>query len=555
MSKCVLGVDFGTLSARALIVETQTGRELGTAAMDYPHGVMDRALPDGTPLPPDWALQDPADYLECLSRVVPQALAQAGVRAEDVVGVGVDATTCTLFPIDANGAPLCALPELAGEKHAYAKLWKHHGAQAYADRMTRVARERGEAFLARYGGKVSSEWLFPKLWETLDQAPALYARAHRFIDTADWIVMKLTGAEARSGCLAGCKAFWNPRDGYPPNDYFRALDPRLEHAVDEKLSRDIRQVCTRAGFLTEEGARLTGLAPGTAVAVGHSDALVALPAAGITGAGRMLMIVGTSTCHIMLDDRERDVPGICGVVDDGVIPGFLSYEAGQSCVGDHFDWFVHTLAPEAYAREARERGLDLHRLLTEKAARLAPGESGLLALDWWNGNRSVLVDADLTGLFMGMTLATRPEELYRALIEATAFGTRLIIENFEEHGVPVQGITACGGIAQKNAFLMQLYADVLGREISVARSAQNSALGSAMMGAVAAGRAAGGWDTIDEAAAAMGGVRPGGYVPDPAAHAVYDRLYAEYRALHDWFGRGGSDVMKRLKQIRREARA
>ena len=382
MSKYTLAIDFGTLSARALLVDTATGTDVGTATMTYPHGVLDTALPNGTPLPPDWALQHPADYLECLAHIIPEALCAANVRAEDVVGIGVDATTCTLIPVDQAGTPLCMLPRFAGEKHAYAKLWKHHGAQAYADRMTQVARARGEAFLSRYGGKVSSEWLFPKLWQTLDEAPGVYDAAHRFIDTADWIVMKLTGQEARSGCLAGYKAFWNKREGYPSNDYFAALDKRLEHAVDEKLSRDIRPVCTRAGVLTEEGAHLTGLLPGTAVAVGHSDAHVALPAAGITGAGELLMIMGTSNCHIMLGDELRDVPGICGAVEDGVIPGLLGYEAGQSCVGDHFDWFARTLAPESYAREARERGMDLHALLTEKAARLKPGESGLVALDW-----------------------------------------------------------------------------------------------------------------------------------------------------------------------------
>ena len=542
-----------TGEARALLVDTATGMDVGTATMTYPHGVLDTNLPDGTPLPPDWALQHPADYLECLAHIIPEALCAANVRAEDVVGIGVDATTCTLIPVDQAGTPLCMLPRFADEKHAYAKLWKHHGAQSYADRMTEIARKRGEAFLSRYGGKVSSEWLFPKLWQTLDEAPGVYDAAYRFIDTADWIVMKLTGHEARSGCLAGYKAFWNKREGYPSNDYFAALDKRLGHAVDEKLSRDIRPVCSRAGVLTEEGAHLTGLLPGTAVAVGHSDAHVALPAAAITGAGELLMIMGTSNCHIMLGDELRDVPGICGVVEDSVIPGLLGYEAGQSCVGDHFDWFARTLAPESYAREARERGMDLHALLTEKAARLKPGESGLVALDWWNGNRSVLVDADLTGLLLGLTLATRPEDIYRALIEATAFGTRLIIENFEAHGVPVKGVTACGGIAQKNAFLMQVYSDVLGRDIRVARGAQNSATGSAIMGAVAAGRRAGGWDTVQEAARAMGGTRPEGYSPDPAAHAVYDRLYNEYKTLHDLFGRGGSDAMKRLKAIRRDA--
>ena len=554
MGKYALGIDFGTLSARALVADIHTGREAGEAVMDYPHGVMDKALPDGTPLPPDWALQHPADYLDCLRVIVPEALARAGVDPADVVGVGVDATTCTLIPVDQAGTPLCLLPGFAGEKHAYAKLWKHHAAQSQADRMTEAARARGEAFLARYGGRISSEWLFPKVWQTLEEAPALYEKTARFVDAADWIVFQLTGREARSSCLAGYKALWSKEDGYPSEDYFRALDPRLTHVVRDKLPGEVHSVCGRAGELTEAGARLTGLLPGTAVAVGSSDAHVAPPAAGVTRPGQLLMILGTSTVHLTLGDESRPVPGICGVVEDGVVPGLFAYEAGQCCVGDHFDWFVKNLAPEAYAREAEARGIGLHALLTEKAARLAPGESGLLALDWWNGNRSVLVDADLTGLILGLTLTTRPEEIYRALIEATAYGTRLILENFESHGVAAGSLVACGGIARKNPFLMGLYADVLGREIRVARSAQTSALGAAMLGAVAAGRAAGGWDTIAEAAAHMGGLREEVYRPHPAAHAVYDRLYAEYARLHDWFGRGGDDVMKRLKALKRAAR-
>ncbi len=553
MGKYAIGIDFGTLSARALIAEIGTGREAAQAVMDYPHGVMDRALPDGTPLPSDWALQHPGDYLACLERIIPEAIGRAGISAADIVGVGIDATTCTLIPVDRDGTPLYMLPGLEGEKHAYAKLWKHHAAQKYADAMTETARERDEAFLTRCGGRVSSEWLFPKVWQMLEEAPALYARTDRFIDAADWIVLQLTGCEARSSCLAGYKAFWNARDGYPSDSFFAALDPRLQHVVDEKLSRRVQPVCTRAGFVTERAARLTGLRAGTAVAVGTSDAHVAPPAAGITETGRMLMIMGTSTVHLVLDGAWHDAPGICGAVKDGIVPGLIGYEAGQCCVGDHFDWFVKNGVPEAYAREAAARGLDLYALLTEKAARMAPGESGLVALDWWNGNRSVLVDAGLSGVLMGLTLATRPEEIYRALIEATAFGTRVIVENFEAHGLALSDIVACGGIARKNAFFMQVYADVLGREIRVAKSAQTAALGSALMGAVAAGEAAGGYDGIGRAAAEMGGLLEARYAPDPAAHAVYDRLYAEYLRLHDWFGRGGSDAMKRLKNIREAA--
>ena len=550
MSKFTLGVDFGTLSARALVVEVGTGRELAAATMDYPHAVMSRELPDGTPLKPDWALQDPQDYLDCLRAIIPEALRQSAVSADDVIGVGIDFTANTMLPVDANGVPLCFQPAYASIPHAWAMLWKHHAAQDRARRIQEIAEARGERFLKRYGGKVSSEWMFPKLWQILDEAPEVYAAADRFIEAGDWIVLQLTGNEMRSASMAGYKAFWHKADGYPSDDFFAAIDPRLAHVVDEKLSRKLYPAGTRAGVVTPQAAKWTGLRAGTAVSVASIDAHVSLPPAGLVDPGKLMMILGTSTCHIMLGDVEREVPGICGVVEDGVVPGLYGYEAGQSCCGDHFKWMIDNCVPKVYCDEADARGMGLHALLTEKAARLRPGESGLVALDWWNGNRSVLVDVDLTGLMVGMTLATRPEEIYRALIEATAYGTRVIVENFEQHGVAIDGLYACGGIAKKNPLMMQIYADVLGREIRVARSTQTPALGSAMFGAVAAGRAFGGYDSIADAAREMGGVDEKSYAPIEENRIVYDALYQEYLRLHDAFGRGGNDVMKRLKQIR-----
>ena len=549
MKKYVLGIDFGTLSARALVAEIGTGRELAQAEFAYPHGVMTEALPDGTPLPPDWALQHPDDYLLALETAATRALAASGADKSDVVGIGIDFTSCTLIPVDAQGEPLCG--KYPSDPHAYPMLWKHHACQKQADRITEIARDRGEAWLGRYGGKVSSEWMLPKILQIIDEAPELYDEAHRFIDAGDWLVMKMTGSAVRNSCMAGYKAFWNKRDGNPTADFLRACHPRLENLAREKLN-PVVPVGTRAGGLTAEMAERLALMPGTSVAAANIDAHVSLPAAGITDAGEMLMIMGTSTCHILLGDEERVVPGMCGAVEDGVIPGKIGYEAGQSCVGDHFEWFVRNCMPESYAREAEKRGLNAHEYLTGLAEALKPGESGLIALDWWNGNRSVLVDANLTGLILGMTLQTRPEEIYRALIEATAFGTRVIVDAFEENGVEIHKICACGGIARKNPFIMQLYADVLRREIRVARSAHSSALGSAMFGAVAAGSARGGYDDIREAAAEMGGTQPHVYRPLPRNSAVYDKLYAEYRRLHDYFGRGGSGAMSRLKEIRRE---
>lgn len=552
--KLALGVDFGSLSGRALLVDVATGEEVASAVHAYAHGFIEEKLPaTGEQLPPDWTLQDPQDYLDVLAATIPMALAQAGASAADVIGVGIDFTACTVLPIDQNGTPLCFLPEWRGNKHAYVKKWKHHAAQDEANKLNAIAAERGEGFLARYGGKISSEWLMPKLWQILDEAPEVYEAMDRFIEATDWIVLQLTGQERRSSCTAGYKALWNKKLGYPDSDFYKALDPRLEKVVDEKLSRDIYPIGSKAGEITQAAAELTGLLPGTAVAVGNVDAHVAVPAVGITDAGQMLMIMGTSTCHVLLGREEVNVPGMCGVVEDGVLPGFLGYEAGQSCVGDHFDWFVRQCVPPAYHREAAERSISIHRVLREKAMLQKPGESGLLALDWWNGNRSVLVDVDLTGMMVGMTLATKPEEIYRALIEATAYGTRMIIETFEESQVPIRELFACGGIAAKDPFMMQIYADVTRREIRISDSMQTVALGAAMFGAVAAGKNRGGYDSIFDAARTMPRLKEEVYRPNLEHAAAYDQLYAEYKILHDYFGRGANDVMKRLKAIKHAA--
>jgi len=551
MPKYALGVDFGTLSARALVAEIGTGRELADAIMDYPHAVMDRALPDGTPLRPDWALQHPQDYLDCLTFVIPEALRRAGVSPDDVVGVGVDFTSNTMLPVDKDGVPLCFRPEFSSNPYAWAMLWKHHAAQKYASRMEDVAKQRGEAFLTRYGGKVSSEWMYPRLIQLLEEAPEICAAADRFIEAGDWIVALLTDTEGRAACMAGYKAFWHSESGYPDDDYLAALHPGLPALVHEKIGREFHPAGAKSGEVNARGAELTGLKPGTAVAPASIDAHVAFPAIGSAAPGDMLMILGTSSCHLVLGSEEKTVPGMCGVVKGGMTPETYGYEAGQNCCGDHFKWLIENCIPRRYEDEADARRISIHQLLTEKASSLRPGESGLMALDWWNGNRSVLVDADLTGMLLGMTLTTRPEEIYRALIEALAYGTRVIVEAFEDNGVPVKALYACGGIAKKNPMLMQIYADVLGREIHVARSTQASALGSAMYGATAAGKAAGGYDSIGDAAREMGGADEKSYHPIAENHAVYTELYAEYVKLHDYFGRGENDVMKTLKAIKK----
>jgi len=554
--KYAIGVDFGTESGRVVLVDVADGREVATAVHTYANGVIDEKLP-GTDirLEPDWALQDPNDYLEVYKNAIPAVLRSSGASPHDVIGLGIDFTACTMMPTKADGTPLCFLPEWRDNPHAWVKLWKHHAAQPEANRLNEIARAQGYTFLDRYGGKISSEWFFPKAWQILDEAPAVYAAADRLIEGADWVVWQLTGLEKRNACTAGYKAIWSKREGFPPDQFFKALDPRLQHVVDEKMSRTLYPLGAKAGGLTQQAAGWTGLDPGTAIAIANVDAHVSVPAATVVEPARMVIIMGTSNCHMVLGTEERLVPGMCGYVEDGIIPGFFGYEAGQSCVGDHFAWFVENCVPAAYEQEAKARGIDIHQSLEDKAARLKPGESGLVALDWWNGNRSVLVDVDLTGLLVGATLATKAEEIYRALIEATAYGTRIIIETFEQNDVPVSEIVATGGLPDRNKLLMQIYADVTGRPIRIAETRQGGAFGSAMHGAVAAGKAVGGYDTIAEASRNMARLRDEAYHPIPPHKEVYDQLYAEYVALHDYFGRGTNDAMKRLKGLRARVRA
>jgi L-ribulokinase len=555
--KYAIGVDFGTESGRAVLVEVATGREVATSVYAYKNRVIDEFLPvEGAivRLEPEWALQDPEDYLRTFQNTIPAVVKESKIDPGDVIGIGIDFTASTMLPVKKDGTPLCVIPELQRNPHAWVKLWKHHAAQPEADQMNVTAHQMGEAWLDRYGGKISSEWFFAKTLQILHEAPEIYQAADRLIEAADWVVWQLTGVETRNTCTAGYKAFWSKREGFPDKKYFAALHPRLENVVAEKMTRKITPIGDRAGSLTAQAAGWTGLKPGIAVAIANVDAHVSVPAATVTEAGRMVMIMGTSICHMVLSKEEHIVPGMCGYVEDGILPGFFGYEAGQSCVGDHFAWFVENCTPAAYEKEAEAKKVNIHALLEEKAAKLKPGESGLLALDWWNGNRSVLVDVNLSGLLLGATLATKAEEVYRALIEATAYGTRVIIEAFEQNGVPIKELVACGGLPEKNKLLMQIYSDVTGREMKVSASQQTPALGSAMFGAVAAGKAAGGYDSIFEAAQSMARLKEEVFRPIPENAKVYDKLFAEYLRLHDYFGRGENNIMKTLKQIRDEFR-
>ncbi|MGG4342866.1 ribulokinase [Paenibacillus lautus] len=553
-NKYTIGVDYGTQSGRAVLVNLADGQEVADHVTPYRHHVIDEFLPGSRKkLEHDWALQHPGDYLEVLKVSVPAVIQQSGIDPADVIGIGIDFTACTMLPVDELGEPLCFQPELADQPHSWVKLWKHHAAQPEADKINAIAAERGEAFLPRYGGKISSEWMVAKVWQILDEAPAIYERADRFLEATDWVISQMTGQIVRNSCTAGYKAIWHKQDGYPSKEYFKALDPRLEDLTDTKLRGEVRSLGSSAGGLTEKMAGMMGLTPGIAVAVGNVDAHAAVPAVGVVTPGKLVMAMGTSICHMLLGTEEKQVEGMCGVVEDGIIPGLYGYEAGQSAVGDIFEWYVEEALP-AYVKEAAsEEGIGVHQWLEREAAAYKPGQTGLLALDWWNGNRSVLVDTDLTGLMLGMTLLTKPQEIYRALLEGTAFGTRKIVDAFHENGVAVDVLYACGGLPQKNRLLMQIYADVTNREIMVADSKQTPALGAAMFAAVAAGRARGGYDSIIDAAEKMARVKEETFKPIPEHVEVYEQLYQEYSKLHDYFGRGENDVMKRLKRIKQTA--
>jgi len=552
MSQYTLGLYFGTESARAVLVDVATGETLATATHLYAHGVIDERLPESDqPLPPDWALQNPDDWLAALEKIIPAVLTESGVEAESVVGLGLDFTACTVLPTTADGTPLCTLAAYRKRPHAWAKLWKHHAAQPQADRVNELALARGEPWLARYGGKISSEWLIPKALQMLEEAPDLYAAADRLVEGGDWVTWQLTGTLARNACAAGYKATWHKVEGFPSTDFLAALHPGLTDLYRSKLVGPVVAPGRKVGELTATWAQRLGLVEGTPVAAPIIDAHAAVPGGGVNRPGIMFMIMGTSTCHMLMAEKELLVEGIAGVVEDGIVPGFFGYEAGQAGVGDIFAWFVENGVPPAYHQEAAGQGVSLHDVLAEKAAALRPGESGLLALDWWNGNRSTLVDAELSGLLIGATLATKPEEIYRALIEATAFGTRVIIEAFTGQSLPVEAIVTGGGLT-KNELLMQIYADVTGREMAVAGAEQVTALGAAMLGAVAAGPGRGGYRSLAEAVVHMVPPPARVYRPIPEHRAPYDTLYAEYRRLYDYFGRGENQVMKVLRRWHKE---
>ncbi len=544
MGKYSMGIDFGTLSARAVIVDIETSEEIATSVREYEHAVLCDSLPCGTVLPADYALQHPGDYLDTLYFIIKDCIKKSKVDPFDIVGIGVDFTASTVMPVLEDGTPLCFLDEFKENPHAYVKLWKHHAAQKEADDINALANELGEKWIKQYGGIISCEWLFPKVLEILREDENIYNRTFRFIEAGDWIVWQLTGRETHSVCTTGYKAMWNEKAGYPDKEFLKKLDKRMENIVGDKISTNIIKMSETAGYITNEIEKLTGLKTGTPVSPAFIDAHAALPALGITHSGELLMIIGTSTCHILFSDKKVYIPGISGFVKGGIVDNLFAYEAGQSCVGDGFDWFVNNCVPYAYYKEAERLGVNIHKYLRSKAEGLSPGSNGIIALDWWNGNRTPYVDGNLSGILLGLNLDTKPEEIYRALIEATAFGTKRIIDIYQENGIKINKIYAAGGIAEKDAMLMQIYADILGKEIYLSGTSQACAYGSAVLGAVNKN----GYSNLEEASRKMKKIKNFSYKPIKENTMIYHKLYSEYKNLSEYFAKENK-VLIRIKEI------
>ncbi|MBQ4563771.1 MAG: ribulokinase [Lachnospiraceae bacterium] len=550
MRKYALGLDFGTLSVRALFVDVETGEEAATTVFEYPHGVMTEALPDGTPLPPEFALEHPQDFLDGLHYVIPAGMKEGNIRPEEVIGIGVDITTATVLAVDEKGTPLSEYPEFSGRPEAWMKLWKHHGAMPMADRMLSVARERGENWLSFYGDWLSGELFMPKAVELAVNDPEVFSRTYNLIEAADWMVFKLTGEMTRSVALAGCNSLYRQDTGYPSKEYFKAVYSEAEHVPDKLVGR-IVPLGSCAGYLLPEMAEKLGLLPGTPVGAAMIDSHAAVMGCGASKVGDMVSTIGTSANNMLNAVEGPGIPGIYSAAMDANIPGLFGYEGGQTCVGDCLAWFVDNCVPATYMEAAKAEGVNIHTYLQERAEKLKPGESGLLALDWWGGVRTPLMDYSLTSSIVGLTLRTKPEEIYRALIEATIFGNKRVIDTYEAAGCPVTRIIAAGGIPMKNSMMMQIYADVTGRDIYVCGSAQACARGSAILGAAAAGPEVYGYRDIYALIERLGAVPDKVYHPIPENVERYKKLYELYLKLSDLMA-GEDSVGRDLVRLKKD---
>jgi L-ribulokinase len=547
----VFGIDFGTESVRAILVSLEKMEAVSTSVSYYANGIITDIMPGTNErLPSNWALQDPKDYIDSMKFAVKECLEVSGVNPEAIIGIGIDFTSSTILPIDDQGYPLCFNPKFRTNPHSWVKLWKHHAASKEASRINELANLRNEAFLDYYGGSISEEWMLPKVLQILNEAPEIYHAAHSFIEAGDWIVLYLTGRLTRSNCSAGYKALWRKDSGFPSEAFLEMLHPELKHFYNTKMCGDYITVEEKAGYLKADIAEEWGLTTRTAVAPAIIDAHSALLGTCVSQPGKLVMVMGTSLCHMCLYDEEITVKGISGVVKDGIVPGYYGYEAGQSAGGDTLAWFVRNLVSERMVSESLRENVSVYKWLENKSAKLKPGESGLIALDWWNGNRSILNNPELSGLVIGYTLSTRPEEIYRALMESLAFGSKKIFNRLDDSGIKINELYASGGLAEKNSLLMQIYADVNDKPVYVMDRENTSAWGAALLGAVAADNESGGFDSIQTAMKVMRPVVKTVFLPNQNNVKVYQALYKVYEQLYDFYGDENNSVMKKLIEIK-----
>lgn len=546
--KYSIGLDFGTLTARAVIVDVETGRELATSTFGYQDAIIDTFLPETeVRLPSDFALQNPRDYQEAVVSLLRDILYRSGVCAEDIIGIGVDATASTVLALDEAYMPLCLLPEYKNNPHSWIKMWKHHSPQGQADRINRVAAGLQEPFLRRCGGKVSVEWYYPKMLETLENAPEVFKAAAYFVELGDWIVYLLTGERKRSSAIASLHAHWDSAHRMPSEEFFRSLHPLMLEKVKQGAQIPVVSVFSPAGTLTKEIAGQTGLSEHTVVSMADTDSPVALLSLDVTKERTGALILGTSSVFMLLSRREHFIPGAMASVKDQMMPGFFGNMFGQSAVGDSFEWFVKNLVPYQYYLDARNKDWSVFDVMNDAMERLPLDSEHILALDWFNGSRSLLQNASLSGVLVGMTLSTKPEQIYRALVESTAFGLKKILSGVSDAGIPLDQIKACGGLARKSPAIMQIYADILELPIYTTSSKQTIGKGSAILGALAASSAKGGYDRIEDAVKAMRCPVTACYTPRSEYRTMYHELKTQYEEVYRFFGQEAPQIMSKLR--------
>lgn len=532
-----IGLDFGTLSGRAVLVDNRNGREIASCDYAYPHAVIEKCLPGSNiPLPDGFALHHPQDYLDALPFLLREVWEKSGVDPKDITGIGVDTTATTILPLDENDMPLCFRKEFRDEPHAWMKLWKHHTTQPQAEKLNALAKAQNKGFLQHCGGKTSAEWYWPKVMEIAEKAPAVYAASHSIVELADWIVYLLTKEKKRCQFIAACHSHDLQNDQGIDRDFLHTLDSQLVKQAEKNQLWPLQSVLTMAGGLNADLAAQTGLNAGTAVAMGCTDSPIAMLSMGVTKEEEGVLILGTSSMLMFYSKKDAYIPGAMGNAENALLPGHILHLFGQSAVGDIFQWFTKNLAPYSYYMEAQEKGESIYQLLNRKIALLPPDGPLPIALDWMNGNRCLLQNTDLSGVMAGLTLSTTADQIYRSLIEATAFGIKMMLDAAKEAGINVQSIRACGGIALKSPEIVQIYADILEVPVYTSSCTQPNALGSAIMGAVAAGSGKGGYDDILEAVNAMHCPMERTYLPNARYQDAYRRRYQHYQQLHQYFG-------------------